>query len=204
MRHTHCKTKVHLDKQRKTSSNADPDKQPKTHQPPHKDPRSQRRTRTHIHTHTRARAHTQKEAFRLRDIPQYLPSRLRIKKRSLTPPGGQGGHTCVQVGHTDGKQDPTPTETHGFRCRHGDPDKQSNNHEASRWTDVKGGRIGPQIHTPRHEHRAEVTQTHGSWKAQSTQESQDFSTQTQNIWKHAWGQQRTDPDGPRPCLTNTE
>lgn len=54
----------------------------------------------------------------------------------------------------------------------------------------EGWTYRPQIHTPRHEHRAEVTQTHGSWKAQSTQESQDFSTQTQNIWETRLGGQQ--------------
>lgn len=49
--------RVHLDKQRKTSSNADPDKQPKTHQPPHKEPPlSEKDTDTYTHTHSGTRA----------------------------------------------------------------------------------------------------------------------------------------------------
>ena len=72
------------------------------------------------------------------------------EKESDTTRGA--GRPHVQGGHTDGKQDPTPTETRGFRCRHGAPEKQSNNHEASRWTDTRDGRTGTQMHTPRHEH----------------------------------------------------
>lgn len=103
---------VHLDKQRKTSSNADPDKQPKTHQPPHKRPRSQRRTRTHIYTHSGTCA-LRKRAFRLRDIPQYLPSRLRIQKRSLAYKGDREATRACKVGHTDSKQDRLPQRPMG-------------------------------------------------------------------------------------------
>lgn len=80
VRHTHCKTKVHLDKQRKQAAMQTLTNSQRHTNLPTKTPLSEKDTDTYTHTHTRHGGVARKRSIQTQRHPPIPPEQAKIKK----------------------------------------------------------------------------------------------------------------------------